>query len=87
MFGKDIELPEGFHICKNQNSLKPILKDMDINKNRVKFEVDIKRYPCLVYVRDLSFEMGKVCLYGFHIEKLESIIEVLKQFKKGGIEC
>ena len=83
MFGENIELPDGFYICKNQNSLKAILKDMDINKNRVKFEVDIKRYPCLVYVRDLSFEMGKVGLYGFHIEKLESIMEVLKQFKKG----
>ena len=83
MLGEDIELPDGFYICKNQNSLKTILKDMDINKNNVKIEVDIKRYPCLVYARNLSFEMGKVYLYGFHIEKLEGIIEVLKQFKKG----
>lgn len=83
MFREDIELPGGFYICKNQNSLKPILKDMGIDKNRVKFKVDIKKYPCLVYVRDLSFEMRKVCLYGLHVEKLESIIEVLKQFRKG----
>ncbi len=83
MFGENIELPEGFHICRNQNSLKPILKDMNIDKNSLTIEVDIKRYPCLVYIKDLSFEMGKVCLYGFHIEKLESIMEVLKQFKKG----
>ena len=83
MFGENIELPDGFYICKNQNSLKAILKDIDIDKNNVKIEVDIKRYPCLVCIKDLSFEMGKVCLYGFHIEKLESIMEVLKQFKKG----
>ena len=48
MFGENIELPDGFYICKNQNSLKAILKDMDIDKNSVKIEVDIKRYPCLV---------------------------------------
>ena len=83
MFGENIELPDGFYICKNQNSLKAILKDMDINKNILKVEVDIKRYPCLMCVRDLSLEIGKVCLYGFDIEKLESIMEVLKQFKKG----
>ena len=83
MLGKNIELPDGLYICKNQNSLKVILKDIDIDKNRITFEVDIKRYPCLMYIKNLSFEMGKVGLYGFDIEKLESIIEVLKQFKKG----
>ncbi len=56
---------------------------MDIDKNNLTIEVDIKRYHCLVCVKDLSFKMGKVGLYGFHIEKLESIVEVLKQFKKG----
>lgn len=83
MFGKNIKLPDGLYICKNQNSLKAILKDMDIDKNSLTIEVDIKKYPCLVCVKDLSFEMGRVYLYGFHIEKLESIMEVLKQFKKG----
>ena len=83
MLEENTELPGSFYICKNQNSLKSILKDMGIDKNNVKFDVDIKRYPCLVYVRDLSYEMGKVHLYGFHIEKLESIAEVLKQIKKG----
>ena len=67
MFGENIELPDGFYICKNQNSLKAILKDMDIDKNSVKIEVDIKRYPCLVCVKDLSFEMGKVYLYGTYV--------------------
>ena len=28
MFGENIELPDGLYICKNQNSLKTILRDM-----------------------------------------------------------
>ena len=92
MSKEDIELPGGFYICKNQNSLKAVLKDMDIDKNNVEFKVDIEKYPCLIYVKDLSFEMGRVHLYGLHIEKLESIIEALKQFRKdeqnkGETEC
>ena len=68
MSRENIELPDRFHICKNQNSLNAILKEMDIDKNKVKFEVDIERYPCLLYVKDLSFEMGKVYLYGLYID-------------------
>lgn len=75
---EDTSLPEGLYVCKNQNRLKAILKEMGIDKNKTDIIVDIKGYPCFVHITDLSLEIGKAYVYGFNKRRLECMLDKLK---------
>lgn len=75
---EDSNLPDSLYICKNQNRLKAILKEIGIDKNKTEIIVNIKGYPCFVSITDFSLEMGKVFVYGIDKKRLEGMLDKLK---------
>jgi len=74
----DSDLPDSLYMCRNQNRLKAILKEMGIDKNKTEIVVNIKGYPCFVHITDLSLEIGKVYVYGFNKIRLECMLDNIK---------
>lgn len=75
---KEDIIPEGFYLCKNRNALDKILKEKGIDKKKTKIVVDIKSYPCILTIVDLSLECGLVNVYGINYESLKIIVDRLK---------
>ena len=78
----EVELPNGFYYCRNQNQLDSLLKSKDINEKH-KVIVDIKHYPCVVTIDDRILERGKVFIYSISKTDIEKIFNFLKDIVKG----
>ncbi len=78
---KELNLPSGFKFCKNQNSLKKEIKKIKLEYKRLDITVNIKSYPCLVIINDMSLECGRVYVDGLCISDFEKIISLMLEIK------
>lgn len=78
---KELNLPSIFRFCKNQNSLKKEIKKIRLEYKRLDITVNIKSYPCLVVINDMSLECGRVYVDGLCISDFEKIISLMMEIK------
>ena len=78
---KELNLPSGFRFCKNQNSLKKEIKQIKLGYERLDITVNIKSYPCLVVINDMSLECGRVFVDGLCISDFEKTISLMMEIK------
>ena len=78
---KELNLPSIFRFCKNQNSLKKEIKKIRLEYKRLDITVNIKSYPCLVVINDMSLECGRVYVDGLNIDDLSKIVSLMSDIK------
>ena len=78
---KELNLPSIFRFCKNQNSLKKEIKKIKLEYKRLDITVNIKSYPCLVVINDMSLECGRVYVDGLNINDLSKIVSLMSYIK------
>ena len=81
----EFKMSDGFYLCRNQNQLDKILKGLGVNKRasknrqKSKIEVNIKSYPCIITIKDLSFLGPKhVGVYSIDVDTLVDILDILQ---------
>ena len=79
---KELNLPSVFRFCKNQNSLKKEIKKIKLEYKRLDVTVNIKSYPCLVVINDMSLECGRVYVDGLSINDLSKIVSLMSDIKQ-----
>ena len=79
---KELNLPSIFRFCKNQNSLKKEIKKIRLEYKRLDITVNIKSYPCLVVINDMSLECGRVYVDGLSINDLSKIVSLMSDIKQ-----